>query len=181
MRRSSSATAGRGSVKERQAESEVGTGRTIDFMVLKSITMVSDNLKAFRRSALEGSQCRLTARPYTWYEFAGLLETLRAIKQAGLPRSQLYRLRDVLLDALDIGPQASSLEYLTTRVRQNHDVANALRTYVEGSWRSASDVANGAPPWMRLPDKPDNPQWETIWADLIEIYDMVPEKEAAYD
>lgn len=148
------------------------SGGAIDFMVLKSITMVSDNIEEFRRAALEGRKCRLTARPYSWYELAGLLHTLGALKQAGVPRSQFYRLREVLLDALDQGPQASALEYLTTRVRQGRTVADALHTHVEQSWQAGS-IPNGLPPWLPIAHaSDDSPKWETIWADLVELYDM---------
>ncbi|WP_129678074.1 hydrolase [Candidatus Chloroploca sp. Khr17] len=152
-------------------------GGALDFMVLKSITMVSDRISDFRRAALEGTQCRLTARPYTWYEFAGLLDTLRALKHAKTPRSQLYRLREVLLQARDQGPRASALEYLTTRVRQSRAVADAWQEHVERCWRVEATPV-GLPPWLPRSDVgADEPVWETIWADLVEIYDMLPEQQ----
>jgi CRISPR-associated protein Cmr2 len=145
------------------------SGGAIDFMVLKSITMVSDTVESFRTAALNGSACNLTARPYSWRECAGLLETLRRIKQGKVPRSQLYRLRSVLEQARDQGPLASSLEYLYTRVRQQSGSAQALQEAIEHDWHAAA----AQPPWMpRSPDDHAAANWETIWADLVEIYDM---------
>ncbi|MEI6775336.1 MAG: hydrolase [Chloroflexales bacterium] len=37
-------------------------GGAVDFMVMKSITMVTDKIEGFRKEALDGKQCRLTAR-----------------------------------------------------------------------------------------------------------------------
>jgi CRISPR-associated protein Cmr2 len=98
-----------------------------------------------------------------------LLETLHRIKQDKVPRSQLYRLRGVLEQARDQGPLASSLEYLYTRVRQQSGSAQALQEAIEHDWRDAT----AQPPWMpRTPDDAAAANWETIWADLVEIYDM---------
>jgi CRISPR-associated protein Cmr2 len=152
----------------------------VDFMVMKSITMVADKIAGFRKVALgdddeeklSPDSRRLTGRPYTWHEFAGLLETAGALRAAGMPRSQLYRLRQVLADSRDSGILAGSLEYLTTRVRLRHHLASVVLEHVERNWRglgSAENVApSGAPPWLRR-----RQGWETIWPDLVEIYDIL--------
>ncbi|EFO79707.1 hydrolase [Oscillochloris trichoides DG-6] len=139
-------------------------GGAVDFMVMKSITMVTDKIKGFRAMALEGTQCNLTARPYLWPELAGLLATLRGLIAARVPRSQLYRLRMVLEAARDQGHWASTMEYLYTRTRQGKDQHAALYTHIEQNWHGAAL----SPPWMAIDTKR-----ETIWADLVEIYDMV--------
>ncbi len=160
-------------LKSAKKAARVGQGGAIDFMVLKSITMVSDKIGEFRRAAFEGLHCRLTARPYTWHEFAGLLSTLRELKKVGTPRSQLYRLREVLLDARDRGPRSSALEYLITRVRQRSEVSDMWHTHIERNWNAGS-IPNATPPWMqRAVANPGEPQWETIWTDLVELYDML--------
>jgi CRISPR-associated protein Cmr2 len=163
-----------------RARASHDTRGSIDFMVLKSITMVLDTIDAFREAALgtgEGSPRRLTARPYTWHEFAGLLHTLRAIKDAGFPKSQLYRLRQVMMDEQPPAILSSTMEYLYTSVRLKSDYRDVLRTAVEGPWQEhAAHSAVG--PWLPIADK----QWETIWADLGELYDMVESwKERAND
>jgi len=155
-------------------------GGAVDFMVMKSITMVTDKIKGFRRQALgddgKDSLRRLTARPYTWHEFAGLLRTVRHLKKANVPRSQLYRLRRTL-DA-DGGKSitTSVMEYLYTRTRLSPAYGEALQTAIEQPWCWATPVekrTGGLPPWMPLYKK----GWETIWPDLLEIYEMVPEQE----
>jgi CRISPR-associated protein Cmr2 len=190
-------------------------GGAIDFMVMKSITMVSDNISSFRKEAYgiqdqndkepcdgEGKQQQpttanqsnthyhLTARPYTWHEFAGLLTTLRELKKAKVPRSQLYRLREVLhkTETDGVGHMGSVLEYLYTQVRMhNNEQRQALLEHIEHAWcrSSAAGVSVPLPPWM--PKQPtsgkdkDNQQaveretWETIWTDMVEMYDMLEE------
>jgi CRISPR-associated protein Cmr2 len=150
-------------------------GGAIDFMVLKSITMVTDSIEAFRAAAfnddfpaLRGPR-RLTARPYTWHEFAGLLETTRALKRGNFPRSQLYRLSRMM--ETTPGVIASTMEYLYTRVRQNEQVCTMLMKHIENAWRSTDPLQRStAPPW--LPTSKN--AYETIWSDLAEMYDMVP-------
>ncbi|MGQ9828850.1 MAG: Cas10/Cmr2 second palm domain-containing protein, partial [Roseiflexus sp.] len=112
---------------------------------------------------------RLTARPYTWHEFAGLLETTRALKRNNFPRSQLYRLRRVM--ETTPGVIASTMEYLYTRVRQNEQVRKMLIAHIEGAWRSTDPLQRSIlPPWL-----PTNKNaYESIWLDLAEMYDMVP-------
>jgi CRISPR-associated protein Cmr2 len=150
-------------------------GGAIDFMVLKSITMVTDSIEAFRAAAFDDDfpaltrSRRFTARPYTWHEFAGLLETTRALKRGNFPRSQLYRLRRIM--ETTPGVIASTMEYLYTRVRQNEQVCTMLMKHIENAWRSTDPLQRStAPPW--LPTSKN--AYETIWSDLAEMYDMVP-------
>jgi CRISPR-associated protein Cmr2 len=155
-------------------------GGAVDFMVMKSITMITDKIKSFRRHALgdegEDSERRLTARPYTWHEFAGLLNTVHALKQARVPRSQLYRLRR----ALDAEPGSaitpSVMEYLYTRTRMSSNHSDALLKHIEQPWCWDTLVQKRSaklPPWMPVGDS----GWETIWPDLLEAYEMVPVEE----
>ena len=162
---------------KKKSRRDPSVGGAVDFMVMKSITMVTDKIEEFRKEGLGGTHCRLTARPYLWPELAGLLHTLRALKKAGVPRSQLYRLRAAMEPAREQGPLASTLEYLYTRTRQGQDQGAALQQHIETNWPGAQ----GSPPWMRRippPDEPlKGPAWETIWADVVEIYDMVQDAE----
>ena len=154
-------------------------GGAVDFMVMKSITMVTDKIKSFRRQALgdDGgdSKRRLTARPYTWHEFAGLLQTVREIKNAHVPRSQLYRLRH----ALDAEPGSaitpSVMEYLYTRTRLRQEYGDALLSHIEQPWCWETPLTGRAtklPPWMPV----GKAGWETMWADMLEAYEMVPDE-----
>lgn len=145
-------------------------GGAVDFMVLKSITMVTNKIGGFRQAAFERRDRRLIARPYTWHELDGLLATIRALKAARVPHSQLYRLRDVLSE--QPGVAASSLEYLYTRTRMSQGQNQALLTNVERRWRAAPGTGRadpGPPPWLAH----DTARWETIWTDLVEAYEMV--------
>lgn len=158
-------------------------GGAVDFMVLKSITMVTDKVADFRRAGLEhdaGHERRhLYARPYAWHELAGLLRTVRALREAGLPRSQLYRLGDTLEAALTGGLNASMLEYLFTRTRMRQRHSEALALHVEHAWYASGESGLRLPPWMQraLPkskrDPTPVPLRETIWLDMLEIYDLV--------
>jgi CRISPR-associated protein Cmr2 len=144
-------------------------GGAVDFMVLKSVTMVADTVEAFRKAALhDESNRRLTARPYTWHEFAGLLETARALQRGNFPRSQLYRLRQVI--ETTPGVIASTMEYLYTRVRQK-SLSTTLNEHIEQAWRSADTALRrpATPPWLPAARE----AYETIWSDLAEIYEMI--------
>lgn len=168
-----------------RGRSSTDLGGAVDFMVLKSITMVVDDVTTFRKQALgdgdlgqehpneEGKIFRRTARPYTWHELDGLLKTARELQREQFPRSQLYRLRGALDTADTSGVLASSLEYLATRSRfARSSFASVLLRYVEGAWRSSGNnrgTPTGAPPWLRLPSG----GYETIWPDLAEIYEFV--------
>jgi CRISPR-associated protein Cmr2 len=158
-------------------------GGAIDFMVLKSIGMVSDNLRAFRSEALQDfkdSPRRLTARPYTWAEFAGLLASIRALKQANAPRSQLYRIQRVLLRNHTAGIFDSAMEYLYTRSRLR-GISETLIEHVENAWCWPSlsmPQRVHVPPWSsRLDGTATKRRYETIWPDLLEAYEFVPAKQ----
>ncbi|OAN47260.1 hypothetical protein A6A03_00500 [Chloroflexus islandicus] len=152
-------------------------GGAIDFMVLKSIGMVSDSVDAFRAEALqdtEKNQRRLTARPYTWAEFAGLLASIRALKQANAPRSQLYRIQRVLLRNRTAGIFDSAMEYLYTRSRLG-DLSQVLSKHIDQAWCIPSPMI---PPWSRqIGITSKGQRYETIWPDLLEAYEFVPAKQ----
>jgi CRISPR-associated protein Cmr2 len=160
-------------------------GGAVDFMVLKSITMVTDSIKAFRKEAFgddEDSVRRLTARPYTWHEFAGLFAMIQALQQAQVPRSQLYRLRRVMEQEGSTSTIVSTMEYLYTRLRMRKRTAEALQQQIEAAWQGTPTLKD----MRRRPVYPWLPYgeagWETIWPDMIEMYDMVkmaPESEEA--
>lgn len=151
-------------------------GGAVDFMALKSITMVSDKIKSFRKAALgDAGPRRMIARPYTWHEFAGLLATARAIAEAKIPRSQLFRIQRLLAQNPDGGIVTSVVEYLYSRARFKDQIAATLITHLEHAWCHGPRFAGGRkglPPWM--PRGADG--YETIWTDLLEIAEFVPER-----
>ncbi len=157
------------------------TGGTVDFMALKSVTMVTSSVGEFRRAALrsvkrwEGSArqdvLHLTARPYTLHELGGLLQTAHALQGADFPRSQLYHLRQ----ELSRGRMLSSLSYLYFTSRLRWEKAITVREALDHSWHGSDDPApwrhRGRPAPCR--DESKSHDWETILADIIEIYDFV--------
>lgn len=157
-------------------------GGAVDFMVLKFISMVSDNIDAFRAEALQDTETsprRLTARPYLWDEFASLLESIRGLKQHNTPRSQLYRIQRVLLRSRTAGIFESAMEYLYTRSRLG-DLSEALIKHIEHPWLTPSlSTPNRVhvPPWSsRLDSVTNQRHYETIWPDVLEAYEFVPIK-----
>lgn len=164
-------------------------GGAVDMMVLKSVTMVSDRIADFRqlaygvgeRPAAQQSDAQQLpveriARPYLWRDLAGLLATVRQFKQAAFPRSQLYRLREVLFT--ESAPvYASTLEFLYTIARQSDAVQQAFRDF-RTMWHPETPDVQHLVPWRQGARLNTNgemePYWETIWPDLVELYDFVP-------
>jgi CRISPR-associated protein Cmr2 len=141
---------------------------TVDFMALKSMGMVASRLQAFRERAYERGQRQLTARPYTWAELDGLLKTARTIRdqeKSGMGRSQVYRLQEFLM----AGQQSAAINYLYAFARLRPDQRQALACAFNLAWHGPDDV----PPWRHRPDG----KVETIWRDLVEIYDFVKQEE----
>ena len=167
-----------------------GSG-AVDFMVMKSITMVTDNIAAFRQQAFgtsPSSLLRLTGRPFTWPELQGLLATARALREVNFPRSQLYGLRERLVDARERGAwMASVMDYLYTRSRLKREDSNTLKTAFDTAWSGDNQHVSQSPWLIRSHDVPlDVPKdadecerfarvesRETIWPDLAEIYDFI--------
>jgi CRISPR-associated protein Cmr2 len=162
----------------KKAARERQPGGAVDFMVMKAITMVTDRIKSFRDAALgTSSSRRLTARPYTWHELAGLVATVRALKRESFPRSQLYRLRRVMEDEVAPSTIASTMEYLYTRVRLRTALQDVLRDHIEDRWQGTVGQPPDVAPWLTSKKPASSTTYrETIWADLIEMYDMVKEE-----
>jgi CRISPR-associated protein Cmr2 len=171
------------SAKERakQLKGAGYSGGTVDFMALKSVTMISSNIKEFRNSGLvkhfptqsNGHQTlKLYAAPYTLHELGGLRQATLALKQAEFPRSQLYQIRSLL----DRGKRAAMLNYRYFRVRLNQG-QQALQQHFEESWCNAQTNPGNLAPWMyhNDPNDPSQSYYETIWQDLVDLYEFTPE------
>jgi len=141
-------------------------GGSIDFMALKSMTMITSLLSEFRDSTYRVGPDRLISRPYTLMELAALLDTVRALKQSRFPRSQLYALRN----ALSRGRLASTVDYLYFSQRLGKTNRQQLRQVLDDRW-CRGQVA----PWRKMAQE----SWETVLFDILEIYDFVPVKEAS--
>lgn len=178
--------------KARKHVKENNYGGAVDFMALRAVSIVADRIEDFRKQALLSkpdnrgltgqtdaagrvTTISLTARPYSWHELAGLLATVRALRAARVSASQLYRLREILVAALDQGVAPSVLEYLFARTRMQPRYANVLLEHIEQAWQAPNhtQAVPGLPPWMRV----ENGGLETIWADMLEIYDLAGEEQ----
>jgi len=170
-------------------------GGTVDFLVMKSVTMISSSINEFRSKALTKSEpgtpkLKLYAGPYTLYELGGLLKTLQALTDPDLPKSQIYQIRSLL----ERGKQTAILNYRYFRVRlANKKSQESLKTHFEDAWCLPKDEKNSGnlAPWMSLKEpmknqtsplnhkKPENSQkksnmtYETIWHDLVDLYPFI--------
>ena len=123
-------------------------GGTVDFLVMKSVTMISSNVGEFRSQGLTKSgpgkqKLKLYAAPYTLYELGGLLETAKVLKKADFPRSQLYQIRSLL----ERGKHTVMLNYRYFRVRLQQG-QDELRNQFENGWCQPLTNDGNLAPWM---------------------------------
>ncbi|BAZ51318.1 hypothetical protein NIES4103_39670 [Nostoc sp. NIES-4103] len=156
-------------------------GGTVDFLFMKSVTMISSNINEFRSNGLtkfgiKKQKLKLYAAPYTLYELGGLLETAKALKDAEFPRSQLYQIRSLL----ERGKQTAILNYRYFRVRLNDKKAQELlKRQFEEAWCKPKNPDNNGnlAPWMSLKDEKEGKEekvtYETIWRDLVDLYPFI--------
>ena len=157
-------------------------GGTVDFMVMKSVTMISSDVKVFRKEALFKKlkpNLKLYAAPYTLHELGGLLSSIEALNKAKFPKSQLYQIRSLL----ERGKHTAILNYRYFRTRLQQGKSE-LREHFEEAWCQPKDPTNpgNLAPWMYddgslETDKSDYPLFETIWRDMVDLYDFI----AAYE
>lgn len=147
-------------------------GGTIDFLVMKSVDMISSNIKEFRAQALTKASLKLKlyAAPYTLHEIGGLLTTVKVLKDSGFPRSQLYQVRSFL----EQGKRTAILNYRYFRTRLD-DKGEALGMEFEEAWCSAKTNGGNVAPWISIlgvsgDQENDDTTYETIWRDLIDLF-----------
>ncbi len=162
-------------------------GGAIDFMVLKSVTMVTDTITSFREQAFgreEPCMSRGTARPYLWPELQGLLTTVERLRAANVPRSQLYRMRERLMEARhEGGITASVVDFLHTCVSGLRPVARERLLAEMLLWNGPAQ-GRDIPPWLyhavpvmqRDKTKINLDGYESILPDLVEIAEFVAEE-----
>ena len=149
---------------------EVGyLGGTVDFLVLKSYSMITSELSDFRKKFYQtGTDNSLTMRPFTLNELSGLIKTIQAFRKDGFPRSQLYQLQE----SLRLGQQTSTLDYLYFRSRLKEGKGKLLQKQIEHNWKGVSDNNNNLGPWYAMLQAN---KYETLLLDLIEAYDFINE------
>ena len=151
-------------------------GGTVDFLVLKSISMITSNLGDFRKKFYKtDTKNSLTMRPFTLHELDGFIKTIKAFKKDEFPRSQLYQLRQ----SLELGRATSTLDYLYFRSRLRDGKGKLLQAQVEHNWQGAPDIADGQGPWYAIQreHRTGKTEYETLLFDIIEAYDFIPDPE----
>ena len=153
-------------------------GGTIDFLVMKSTTMLSSKVGDFRESGLiiDGKpKLKLYGAPYTLHEIGGLIETAKALKKVNFPRSQIYQIRSLL----ERGKNTAMLNYRYFRVRLGKDKQHLLEEAFENAWCQPKDIQNGGnlAPWISLKQE-SGTTYETIWRELVDLYPFIDEQES---
>ncbi|AFY55870.1 CRISPR-associated protein Cas10/Cmr2, subtype III-B [Rivularia sp. PCC 7116] len=157
---------------------------TVDFLVMKAVTMISSNIKEFREQGLtkvspDKPKLKLYSSPYTLYELGGLLKTVGAFKNTNFPRSQLYQIRSLL----ERGKRTAILNYRYFRVRlQDDNAKQLLEEQFEQTWCEAKTNNGNIAPWMSVGDENEDKNadtttiYETIWRDIVDLYPFIPEE-----
>lgn len=155
------------------------SGGTVDFLVLKAVTMIASNIKDFREEGLTKGNLKFYASPYTLHELGGLLQTVEVLKKANFPKSQLYQ----ICSLLERGKHTAILNYRYFRVRLQQG-QNQLETDFEKAWCKPKDETNhgNLAPWMSRKLKESDADaektiYETIWRDLVDLYPFLIENE----
>ena len=150
-------------------------GGTIDFLTLKSVTMISSNIDDFRAQGLtrerpDHPKLKLYSAPYTLHEIGGLLKTAQILKDSKLPPSQLYQIRGLLED----GKKTAMLNYRYFRARLNERNGVLLDQHFDQAWCWAKSNGGTLAPWRNG----GNRTYETIWRELVDLYAFVPDSNA---
>ena len=151
-------------------------GGTVDFLVMKAVTMLSSKISEFREQGLvkikDNHRLKLYAAPYTLHELGGLICTVKALKQVEFPQSQLYQIRSFI----ERGKRTAILNYNYFRVRLSQNAE--LETQFDRAWCEARTNPGNIAPWMYVRSA-GQPTYETIWHELVDLYPFVGEQPAA--
>jgi len=169
------------SAKKCARESKVGEGEgdgAVDFVVLKSQSMLSSDLSDLRRRIYQFTtqpheQVWLTGRPYLWRDMDKLLRHARLLRDTAYPRSQVQALRRVLREGRRWGRLWPSLWYLRQQMRASR-TRRAVMQWLDREWSVSTPQNSGTPPWICLPRRKDVDRYVTVWEDLHEIRELLP-------
>ncbi|HBB30412.1 MAG TPA: type III-B CRISPR-associated protein Cas10/Cmr2 [Cyanobacteria bacterium UBA8803] len=153
-------------------------GGTVDFLTMKSVTMISSNIETFRKEGLTKQPPRqpilkFYGAPYTLHELGGLLKTAEALKKSEFPRSQLYQIRSLL----EQGKHTAILNYRYFRTRLKPKNQKLLKEKFEQAWCEAKTNDGNLAPWMSLLEEDCTTTYETIWRELVDLYPFIQESE----
>ncbi|MDB9526790.1 type III-B CRISPR-associated protein Cas10/Cmr2 [Oscillatoria sp. CS-180] len=158
-------------------------GGTVDFLTLKAVTMISSNVESFRNEGLtvhfseRNQELKLYAAPYTLHELGGLIKTVRVVKESGFPRSQLYQIRSLL----EQGKRTAILNYRYFRVRLGKKEQRLLERDFEAAWCEAETNQGNLAPWLTAIRKNSQTTYETLWRELVELYEFIQVSEDIQD
>lgn len=146
---------------------------TIDFLVLKSQSTLSNDVADWRGSlpytSVRGrEETHLTAKPYFLDELAELLMVARAMRDTGYPRTQVHALRC----KLRAGRRQASLFYIYQQSRASQS-QRAIQHWVDSHWNPHGP--DDPHPWVKLEPKRGRHRYQTVWEDLHEVRELLPE------
>jgi CRISPR-associated protein Cmr2 len=169
-------------------------GGTIDFLVLKAVTMISSNIKEFRENGLvktfgnkkthigeKPKDLHFYTTPYTLHEISGLITLIQSLKAVDFPKSQLYQIRSFL----EKGKRTAILNYRYFRARldrkPNRDQQQPLIDLFENSWCAAKENNGNIAPWMYVSNTRESSKsyYETIWREFVDLYEFIPKSSNA--
>lgn len=170
--------------KKLKEQAERASSATVDFMALKGIVMVAENIQAYREIALQQGkpgrkQFSLTHRPYTLSELELLIEATRELKKANFPRSQLYQ----IASTLEKGYLLRSMidyTYLVERGKKRSGSQKAFANFDEkmkelctrpAGQKKVENKVDVWMPWRAVEGEATD--YDTPLLDIIEIYPFV--------
>lgn len=141
----------------------------VDFQVITGDTSLSDDLERYREQFYSaarplGDLERLTQRPYTLTELGRLLDAARWAKKKKFPASQLYQLRQAMVEHVCLWSQNW---YRYQLARDEKEEENGWRRF---HWQlfETDPLTDTEAPWRR-----GGTQRTTPVVDLVEIFDYV--------
>lgn len=154
----------------KRTSKDTQAGATIDFMALKAVTMLSEQMSDYREIAYDRGggatpPLSLSQRPYTLDQLNHLIAAARALDEADFPRTQLYQLRAFAEQGQPL-PTIVDYRYFVERGKQRREGGAAYRTLEEQLTLLCG--GDGWLPWRGMPaDEPA--KFDTPLLDLIEI------------
>jgi hypothetical protein len=141
----------------------------IDFQVVTGDTSLSTDLEDFRRQVYVGPSSlqdwqRLTERPHTVDKLRRLLGVVRWVKQVGFPPSQLYQLRQAVVEHIPLWSR-NWYRYQLARDEQNQN--NGWREFHKQLFETPLQAIAEAP-WRSM-----EAEQATPISDLVEVFDFV--------
>lgn len=141
----------------------------IDFQIITGDTSLSTDLDDFRRQVYVGPSSlrdwrRLTERPHTLTGLRHLLDVVRWANRKGFPASQLYQLRQAVVEHIPLWSQ-NWYRYQLARDEQSQN--NGWQEFHKQLFKTSLDAVAEAP-WRTIETERATPI-----IDLVEVFDFV--------